>query len=461
MKICLSAGGIKLPKKFFQKEHQASFWLILAGSLLMAIWAVKDTIALRNTLLGTGAMCGLFYSFLPNKDFSRRIFFEFQNLFPLLLIFVTLIWMLFLALYVGNSFDSFSGTWLRCVLATIFGGSLGVVLIRNPTVAPLLWTGILLSFISILFQYLLVMDAKDSLYFIDWYGDTYLYIGKINAVLMGGLLIAGYSGSLLDLSKYLSASTEFFLLVLVIFSMTLMGYLFIFIFDSSSGVATLVALIFTLLIFNTIKFFEKKSKKIKFLFMLFFLASFLAASYFYVSTDDWWVSLTEDIRISSDVDKNLQWMQIGGHRNFPKRDSGEPVSGNVYERVSWGLIGLRQIQENPIGIGIPELPFRDLVKKNYPGATPFSSHSAWIELTLSFGWFFTFAIFLVFLINTVKALMKQNIKFKYSTLLLSFIMIITYSVGELNTKHGLEILFFMLSFMTLIQFNTSIEKTLY
>jgi hypothetical protein len=442
---------LKLP------HDQVGFWLILASSILLGIWAMKDTIALRNLLLGFSAVTGLIYIYLTNKNFNTSKLFSFGNIFPFTLILILLTWILSLSLH-ADSFNNHIGTWLRCILAPVVGGSVGIALIRNPSLVFLLWIGILTGFLVVLFQYLQAIDGSSSLYFIDWNGTTYSYIGKMNAVLMGGMLIAGCKGSSLDLMKCYSTTVNFFLFGLIFSILCLLSYLFIFVFDSKSGVGVIIIISILNIILFGFKSTLIKNKVIKVCFTIIVLSSFLVTSFAYIASDEWWTSLVEDIQISSEVDKNLAWMQANGIRTLPKRSSGEFVSGNVYERTAWSIIGLREIRENPIGTGVIEFPLKDLLQKKYPGAIPFSSHSAWIELTLSFGWFFITTIFLIFILNVVKTFKNINSYFRYLTLNLTFIIILIYSFGELNTEHGLEILFFFLGLLSFIQLNLDNKK---
>ncbi len=438
---------MKLTHNYLVINDKIGFLLILAGSLLLGIWAVRDTIALRNLLLSFGAAIGLLYFFLVFKKSNIKILYDFENLIPLSIIFFLMVWIPYLSMSVG-SFANFTGTWIRCILAVVFGGSIGLALLRNNCSAPLLWLGILLSFIVVFIQYLLAQQGSNSYYFTDWEGDTYLYMGKINAVLMGVIFLAGFAGNLLDLIKTPIAGVRAALWVLFFLSIILISYLFIFAFNTNSGIGLIIILAFLLTFFLLV--FKINQPSFLIFFALFFLSLFLIVFYFYISSNDWWISLIEDILISSRVDQNLEWMKVDGKHNFPLRENGEFVSGHVYERVSWAIVGLRLIGENPLGTGILEFPFGYLIQNAYPQSTIFSSHSAWIELTLSFGWLFIILIFLLFGINIVKALLHSN-HFKYLTIMLSFVILIIYGVGELNTKHGVEILFFMIGLISFIQ----------
>ena len=448
---------MKLHQKLKLPDDKLALWIILACSILLGIWAMKDTIALRNLLLGLSAAAGLFYFCIPSEKNYRSIILSFENIFPFTLIMLLLVWILLLALHTG-SFSNNIGTWLRCILAAIVGSSVGIALFRNPSLVLLLWLGILMGFLVILFQYLQVVVGSNSLYFIDWNGDTYIYVGKINAVLMGGILIAGYTGGALDLMKYHSTTVNLFRFGLIFLMLCLLSYLFIFVFDSKSGIGVITMLSVVIIISFFLKLTLIKNNGVKIFFVIILLASFLVALYTYFASDKWWASLIEDIQISSEVDENHKWMQPQEIRTLPKRSSGDFVSGNVFERTAWAIIGLREIRKNPIGTGVMEFPLTDLLQKKYPLEKPISSHSAWIELSLSYGWFFITTVFLIFLLNVTKACKNKNSHFRFLTIILTFIIILIYTIGELNTDHGLEILFFSLGLLSLMQLNLDIGK---
>jgi hypothetical protein len=70
---------------------------------------------------------------------------------------------------------------------------------------------------------------------------------------------------------------------------------------------------------------------------------------------------------------------------YPKRIDSQSTRGDTYERVSWGVLGIEIILDNPMGIGI----LRKLPEQMRARGIDFSgnvyTHSGWIDLGLAFG----------------------------------------------------------------------------
>ncbi len=114
----------------------------------------------------------------------------------------------FLSRYPELQFDELKSTWLRRFLAVILGLGTGLAVRKTPPLIHLLWLGILASFLVLFYQYIPIALAKKSLFAPDWYSPSYIYLAKINGVLMGTILIAGLTGRLIDTARGLKAMTK-------------------------------------------------------------------------------------------------------------------------------------------------------------------------------------------------------------------------------------------------------------
>jgi O-antigen ligase len=70
---------------------------------------------------------------------------------------------------------------------------------------------------------------------------------------------------------------------------------------------------------------------------------------------------------------------------LPLNEKGESVSGTNYDRVSWAIIGMRLLSENPLGYGLVDRSFRRLAQKVWPESSLAQSHSGWIDFSLGVG----------------------------------------------------------------------------
>jgi hypothetical protein len=154
--------------------------LILISSVLLGIWAVKSTIALRNSLLVVGTLISIPYIYLFFKLQKQNI--PLKNWVPIILLGLMFFWVIFhyffLSRFSGQQFHELSSTWLRSGLAVIVGLSVGLALHKRPNGINLLWMGILLSFAYLFYQYIPKALTLKSLFVIDF--ENYIYFGKIN-----------------------------------------------------------------------------------------------------------------------------------------------------------------------------------------------------------------------------------------------------------------------------------------
>jgi hypothetical protein len=135
---------------------------------------------------------------------------------------------------------------------------------------------------------------------------------------------------------------------------------------------------------------------------------------------------------------------------YPKNARGQTVTINNYERIAWGLAGLREIGKQPLGIGVLDHPFIATTQPNtYANKSDkgelLSTHSAWIELGLAFGWIYLGLIVMTLLSIAILALQSARQKIT----ILSFTLMISalYLVGEATPKHGVEILYYFLGLL--------------
>jgi hypothetical protein len=142
---------------------------------------------------------------------------------------------------------------------------------------------------------------------------------------------------------------------------------------------------------------------------------------------------------------------------YPNNANGEIVKRANYERVAWAVAGLNIfLPETPLGVGVLKGPFAALLKEKYPNSSESipSTHSAWIELGLAFGY-----PGLLFMLGSVMTIILLSINSKSLlrslTSLLPLGLFCLYTVGELSSQHSIEILFFLVALMTAMLFEQS------
>jgi len=446
------------------KNHFYKYSLITISSILLGIWAVKDTIALRNILLGLGFILGLAYIY---SAYRKQVFkgIQLKNWLPIILMSLMLLWVpmhyLFLSRFPEVQLQELKSTWLRTFLAMVVGVSAGLTLHKNVKLMNVLWLGIGLSFLYLFFQYVPRAYASKNIFAVDWYGGYYIYIGKINGVLMGTILFCGLGSTWIDHLRSKTCTMSITNTVLPLLGMALTLYSYVFIFDTRNGIGLAAILITALCLMVLVQslraLFRRTSSKRILTLALLVICTAGVLSWFgvqHIQHNPGWSSMWEDTKTSIQVEKYPNWQnpQVLG---YPNNATGQIVKFNTYERVAWGVAGLQIfLPENPFGVGVLKGPFTVLLKEKYPssGENMPSTHSAWVEIGLAFGYP---GLFLMLGAVMATLFLSLNSKSPFSSLtgLLSLGLICLYTVGEVSSQHSVEILCFLVALMTALLFH--------
>jgi hypothetical protein len=158
-----------------------------------------------------------------------------------------------------------------------------------------------------------------------------------------------------------------------------------------------------------------------------------------------WSQMPEEIRIGVQIDKYPHWQNRDIY-GYPKLESGATVSINTYERFAWGAKGLELIQKYPLGYGVHNGSFKNLLEKEGLVSPSIAfTHSGWIDLTLGMGVPGTLLIWLA-LASILWASRRNPSVGKNLTLWVIPTIFIYWTIGELSNKHYIEFTFFMISF---------------
>lgn len=465
--------------------------LVLISSVLLGIWATMNTIALRNVLLWVGTVIALTYWwnwFRANKANHTLPALSWLYWLAVSLIAFMLIWVLthyfFFAQNPQQQFSELKGTWLRSLLAVIIGSATGLALNRNPRFMPWLWLGLLLSFVVLICQYIPKAIAKQSLFAVDFFSN-YIYWAKFSGVLAGTILIAGLLGLLVDsfwwnknrgniiplgmttdqktAPHFNSTAVKADLInriampIYVFLGIFIATYAFVFIFDAKAGVGMAFILIAfwlgigLLLILKNAASEQDKRRRRAFLMKSLIAFILVLAGLFWFTTQHMknnpgWENLFEDMAIGAQIDKYSNWKVTGGGP-LPLRKDGTPVSSNTYERVALGAVGIKLISLNPIGNGSLR-SLQDDVKKITPDFNSHQyTHSAWIDLGLSFGLPGLLFLPIAFISLLICAALNSQFRFRASIITTAIAMLILYLVGEYAFQHGVEILFYLVGLL--------------
>jgi hypothetical protein len=443
----------------FLTLDRLGLYLIVLSSVLLGIWAVKDTIALRNILLvlGTlGSFLLIYKTFQIHEISAIKLAWT-----PAISIFLVILWVITHYFFFSDQSDQqwreLKSIWLRSMMASIFGLATGLALIQRPKLIIFCWAPILVGFFVLFAQYLpLALQSGQMVVPLNTEDfRRYLFIGKINPMYLGVLLIAGSTGALLD--ALFSGDRSWIKKMGIFWFICLLTalYSFAFIINTRSGILlgglviicwSIYGLIITLTHPNRGSLLGAGgARKLAYVFILALMLITIFGRQ-QMQLDSGWQQLTEDIKIGYQIEKYPHWQNHDLY-GFPYTESGKLVTYNTYQRVAWATAGVKSIPNHPLGIGVLLLPLGVAAKGLFPEVVPLSTHSGWIDLALAFG---IPGIALLWLANgsILYFAIRNSSPFRFSIITLAITLFALFTVGELSNGHNLEMLFYLFAMMT-------------
>ncbi len=445
----------------YSLENNLEWILLILSSVLLGIWAAKGTIALRNILLFIGTLLSIYYIILEFRYEKLKEDLSVRKLAPLVLITSSFLWVVFHYFVFSvdpiTQLDELKSTWLRAFLASIVGLGTGLALRNHPNRLNLLWLGIFIAFLVLYYQYIPRAIAQNKLLVPDY--DHYLFHLKINTVLMGMILVAGIDGALLDhlrAVRYRWRYVKLWYLLYWLLGTGLALWAFVYIVDARNGIGLSTILYYFWFLCALIFFIRSqlRGSNVKSLLGLFIsglgLCLILYFAFLQMTVNKGWHTLIEDVKVAVQIDRYPNW-QNPAEMGHPKREDGQTVVSNTYERVAWATAGSRATLSYPQGVGVLAYPFakhplappKMVVSPNSPGI---ATHSGWVELGLAFGIPILALIFSVLFLTFIEAARQA---YPARMTILGFVVLIfsLYTVGEVAIQHGIEILYYLLAFI--------------
>lgn len=430
--------------------------LLLSNSFLLAIWVLRDTIALRNILLWFGSTLSIYYIT------QNWRYFKLQNLkdsfcyrVPLLFLFTLFFWITFHLLFLSTDwaqqYKEFRSTWLRAFLALIMGSVCGLIVSRSPKMIMWVTLGLLSNFIGLLIEYIpLAIAQKKMSGVVVPVLNNYMQ-GKVYAVAIGMCLIGGFLGWL---SNVASGNNRFNLkpIILISLGLILILYSYVFIVDTRNGVALTILLFFIWFIW----FLWLMHKNGEFKFQSFLgvrygisgilLAILILFGCLHVKQNPGWNSMIDDFNVAIQIDRYANW-QDPSTLGYPKTESGNPPMGNTYERVSWFVAAMSAIPDHLLGDGRLRYAFGNIIKKYHPSSQLTTSHSAWLDFSLSLGLPGVFLLLGSYISIFILSL-KSRAVLASAVTWSSLAIIMAYFVTELFEQVAVEWLVYMGGFLS-------------
>ncbi|MBU3604204.1 O-antigen ligase family protein [Polynucleobacter sp. AP-Kaivos-20-H2] len=431
-----------------------SVLLILISSILLAIWSIKNTIALRNSLLALGAIAGLLFFINYPKD-SRKTphLGRLSQFTPLILSGCMFIWVLIH--YIGFSQEfalqsqELTSTWLRVLLATIIGAATGLILRDHPIRSQFLWAGLLSSFIYLLIHYLGAY-SQSGLAFMPNYYFSSPFGNKINTVLMGNLFISAICGCSADAFNQKQIKLTWGLSLFWLLGALTILFSFTTIIDTRNGIGIALILIGSWILYvgsfilkRQLSTREHSWKSSIILFIPLLIGVIFVQQH--LSINRGWNHFIDDVSVAVQIKEVPNWQDVKKY-GYPRTNSGESVYPNNYERAAWATAGIETIAANPLGYGLLEHSLGKLIRKSYPEAVIQSAHSAWIDYGLAFGLpglIFTIGALLSIIVIAINSQSPQRL----TAIWIAGGILLIFTFAEVSSKHTIEILFFCIALL--------------
>ena len=417
---------------------------------LLWIWVVPGTIALRHGLLGIGCIAGLF---LIQRNWTRlsapRL-----NLLPLYAIAALFVWVgihyYFFSLNPALEISEIKGLWLRSLAGCIMAMGFAIALSQQSHLRKYFYISIFaVPFVNVMtYLYACYLDGNlikpnDFVKFYFAKIET-AYFGAIAATVSVANLIFLFSRKI-EKKTYLLISIYFLGIALVLFSALLSS--------TKNGIAIALALCMLLSIVILAKAFWsfKGSKKAAITLVILMLG--LTAliwqghkSFAYKG----WDTILEDVRTAVDIDKNTQWQSKEGTVEAPLNSLGIPAALNTYSRFAYIAVGIRLIDQYPLGYGSVNQSFNGMqTHANIYHEHEGQVHSGWIDFGLAFGLpglsLIFFALFCIIYLGIRRGDELSLIAVIYCSMLIPFGLI-----AEISYKQYFEATLFFIVFAATI-----------
>jgi hypothetical protein len=450
---------LSLPNKWMERL------LVVLTSLLLAIWMMRDTIALRNILLVSCTILSLIYLYKNFQEIFIKYGLPIKNWMPIFLLGLLFIWVVthftFFSIQSSEQLHELRSTWLRGFMASIIGFSIGSIINRNMKSFDWIMLALISGFVILFCQYIHLVLRTGEIYQQMWWNSVYW--GKVNQVLLGVLFIGGCLGDLsrrVNGERFVNSSTlghgSWFKLTLYGLGILLIMHCYVFEIDTRNGIA-LSLILMSLFVFKTVASFAmpKRSLSLKKFLKSLIYPIIIAILIFGFSAQHFkknmaWSNIAEDISIALQVERYDNWQSAPS--NVIYTPTGRKVPENTYERVSWVVVALDKIPKYPLGYGLLHNSFGRIMKMEIPSSSLTSSHCGWLDFGLSFG-LVGLILILASILWTVVLSVTSTSSFNSIVLWMSLGIIFAFTVGELMVDHGVEFLFFWLVFLPSLLFS--------
>jgi len=378
-------------------------WIVWTQSacfaVLYSIWNYPLTNFLSDLCLVIGALLSVYILYI------HRIFFKSKEAILFWLLVLLLIWVVFHLLFLSNNFPlqllELTTIWKRVAIAIIFALGFGIALVYSLPKRGfwlLFYIGIQMPALIFLGKYVLNDYATQYGWVVPDFFQIYrsrtsvFYMHKIDysyfCLPALALSLAQLKINLDQGRVFITANLVYLLALLAVLATFFLGNI-----KNGMVYSAILIAVFIVLVLNSqlnmaassrFKAVTLKLLLLKLLVILMVVAISAPILMHHVEQNPSWKSLLADSKVAVRVNQIDSW-KYWGAKGYPLNEYGHPVSPTNYERLAWGIVGLRLVGENPLGYGLVQESFNYLTKAKWPDSRMTQTHSGWLDLTLGIG----------------------------------------------------------------------------
>ncbi len=358
--------------------------------ILISVWALPETILIRNTCLILGAIFSL-----PTLIQYRK-YFSFQSV--TISIFILFIWVTLHLIFFGQDPDlqwrEYGSIWKRSVIGFIYAMGMGILLLKYYSRTRVVILCLILSTPTVIFliKYCFTIYEHDIYFrvpdFMKIYSGSAPYYIPKTAYSIFCFPLLFFSSKII--SKY--RDNNFFNLIpFFILSISIVLVAFYLDKNLTGIVLSLSTSIYFLAIF--INSYYRKNPNKYFYLPLFAIIFFMAAANFLPQTQIFLDKFAKDMVVTTNISAFQDWKLLNAPP--PKNEEGIRVNDKYYKRITWALSGVKLTLIEPLGYGLVEGSYGKLAKKYWPDSVGLTqSHLGWLDFALGLGFPGLFIIWL-------------------------------------------------------------------
>lgn len=430
---------MSVKNQFLDHALLAALAVIAAG--LLAIWPIPHTIAVRNILLVIG-----FFLSLPVIWRSRRLFTITKSL-PIIFIGFVFLWLLihyhFFSWDPAAQLNELKSVWMRAFLAAWIALALALLLPLRQSWMYVIYLGLLSPILIYFYSYVQLVFKSQQLLHLNFPGlvDHKIVLGYVGILFIAAALAVFLHWlSCKSVSKYQRGLIGFFLFAGV--ATSLISFVLV---NTRNGIGAFIIL---LSVWIFVYFIQSVKLKQYFMPLVILIMIIGVAGYGvhkHLKLNQQWNTFVEDFEIGYQVDTYPHWQDQS--KGYPNNSVGI-VNVSTYERAAWATVGLRYLNQYPLGAGVLGDSLKKMAAKNGIESNSLRfSHSGWIDLTLAIG-IPGFLLILLSMLSSFYWALKSRTEVASVSIWWLLAIALYWLIAELATnKHFVEMLIFMLVFI--------------